>query len=152
MQDWFADQEVLQYKLGVEFDQRLVEQVPEINASLPDQHGGYCMICYDELSEENSFALEGCKHTFCKACQLDYLRAQINAGWEGIDSNCMQQGCNLKVGHSIFGQFLDEYKEDRQKYWKWLIKSLTDQNKDIKWCPDPKCELSAEKTNTTRNI
>lgn len=36
MQDWFADQEVLQFKLGVEFDQRLVEQVPEINASLPD--------------------------------------------------------------------------------------------------------------------
>lgn len=84
------------------------------------------MICYDELNEENSFALEGCKHTFCKACWKDYLLDRINSGSDGIDANCMQQGCNLKVGHSIFCMFLDPVKEDREKYWKWLIKSLTD--------------------------
>ena len=120
-----------------------------MNATLPDQHGGYCMICYEEITDETSFALR-CEHTFCNVCWQDYLKNKVHSGYQGIDSLCMQQGCNLKVGHSVFEKFLDGCYEDRDKYWKWLIKSLTDESKAIKWCPNNKCELSCELLDQTR--
>lgn len=137
--------ETLQFQLGVEFDERLVATHPEINASLPDQHGGYCVICYEEISDESSFALK-CNHTFCSECWLEYLKDKVQSGYQGIDALCMQQNCNLKVGHSVFEKFLDSSKEDSEKYWKWLIKSLTDESNTIKWCPNAKCELACERT------
>ena len=65
---------------------------------------------------------------------------------------CMQQGCNLKVGHSVFLNILGEEEEILEKYWKWLTKSLTDENKDIRECPEPRCELVAEKIDDTRVV
>ena len=67
MQAWFEQQETLQYKLGLEFDQSLEEQNPHMAASKPDQHGGYCTICYSELTDANSKSLP-CGHTFCTEC------------------------------------------------------------------------------------
>ena len=64
----------------------------------------------------------------------------------------MQQSCNLKVGHSVYEVFLDKFQEDREKYWKWLIKSLTDENPNVTWCPNALCELSAERTDETRQL
>ena len=55
MQEWLMDenQDLLKYKLGLEFNQQLVSQHPEMNMSLPNQHGGYCTICYEFLEENN---------------------------------------------------------------------------------------------------
>ena len=57
MNDWFdeARQEQLKYLLGLVYDEKLTSKHPEIVASLPDQHGGYCVICYEELGDENTF-------------------------------------------------------------------------------------------------
>lgn len=69
MADWFNDDvsSKLKYTLGLEFDQRLAAMRPEMNASLPENIGGYCVICYDTVSASNSFAL-ACRHTFCGTC------------------------------------------------------------------------------------
>lgn len=96
-----------------------------MNATLPDQNGGYCIICYNEIDDSNSSAL-ACKHTFCNECWLDYLKDKVNTDFTGIESTCMQKGCNLKVGHSMYERVLADSKEHLEKYWKWLIKSLTD--------------------------
>ena len=80
-----------------------------MNASLPDQHGGYCMVCYSELTEENSFALK-CQHTFCNECWTEYLKDKLDTDYTGIDARCMESVCNIKVGHSIFERFLDGNK------------------------------------------
>ena len=50
----------------------------------------------------------------------------MKTDFTGIDALCMQQGCNLKVGHKVYEQFLDDDKEVRDKYWQWMIKSFTD--------------------------
>ena len=149
MQNWFSEPDSKRFEWGLEFNPALAERHPEINCSLPDQHGGYCPICYDELGEANSFCME-CQHTFCFACWEDYLKEKINAGYTGIDSNCMQQNCNLKVGHSVYIKFLENNPSELDKYWKWLTKSLTDENKNIKWCPDPKCQLCAKRQDHSR--
>ena len=73
MQEWFTQQEQLQYKLGLEYDHTLDQSHPEVKASLVENSGGYCPVCYDELSEETAFEMDKCKHTFCRACWADYL-------------------------------------------------------------------------------
>ena len=42
MQDWFNQQEKLKFVLGLEFNAALATKHPQINSSLPSQHGGYC--------------------------------------------------------------------------------------------------------------
>lgn len=98
-----------------------------MSASLPENHEGYCVICYTELDDTNSFALE-CKHTFCTYCWGDMIKDKVKTDCFGIDSTCMQAGCNLKVGHSAYLKFLEDDPEIMDKYWKWLVKSLTDQS------------------------
>ena len=46
MQVWFADQDRLKYKLGLEPDPMMARSRPESTASLKTHHGGYCTICY----------------------------------------------------------------------------------------------------------
>ncbi len=73
----------------------------------------------------------------------------------------MMAGCNMKMSHSKFLEFLDGVfmskfdktvsKKNKNKkkgierkavdfYWTWLCKSYTDDNKGIRWCPNPVCE------------
>ena len=136
MNAWFTEQETLKYRLGLEFDASIRETHPETNASLPEMHGGYCPICYEELNEETSFAL-ACGHTFCVECWKDYLTTKVQAGPEGVDALCQQVNCNMKVPHSQFVNFLGKKAEDDgnpatlEKYWKWLCKNYTDDNKNV---------------------
>ena len=63
------------------------------------------MICYEELTDENSLSLS-CKHTFCKGCWFEYLKDAVDDGPHGIEAKCMQTGCNLKVDHTVFDSIL----------------------------------------------
>ena len=98
MQEWFDDQEKLKYPLGLEYDKRL-DLKPEIRVSQPNFNEGYCLSCYEELTSQNSYAL-ACKHTFCILCVKEHLKAKIESFTDGIDSRCMQFGCNLRFKHS----------------------------------------------------
>ena len=105
MQNWFEQENRLKFELGLEFDQRLPAQRPDMKYSTPQHHGGYCLICYEEISAENSFAMS-CGHTFCKTCWQQYLIEKVKSGYTGIDARCMQAGCNLMVGHGTFESML----------------------------------------------
>lgn len=144
MQDWFNVSERLKFSLGLELDQSQPARHPEMNSSLPNQHGGYCLICYDAIEGSNSFALN-CGHTFCRACWVDYLKEKVRSGFHGIDALCMQANCNVKVTHTSFESLLQESPKDKETYWKWLCKSFTDDNKNIKWCPNLQCEFCVER-------
>ena len=102
----------------------------------PESHGGYCMICYSSISDSSDSYALNCRHTFCNECWSQYLTEKIRAGFQGINSNCMQDGCNMKVLHSTFEKFLTPSPKDKETYWKWLSKSFTDDNINIKWCPN----------------
>lgn len=107
-------------------------------------------MCYDVLSQDTAFEMDKCRHTFCRACWADYLNEKINADSSGIDALCMQNGCNLKVRHSMFEELLDD--TTKVKYWKWLVKSLADVSPTVRWCPDTQCELVCEKSDETRLV
>ena len=76
MQEWLFKQDQLKFVLGLEFNNLIMQNHPETNASRPTENGGYCIICYNELSEVSSFAL-GCGHTFCNECWREYLCAKM---------------------------------------------------------------------------
>ena len=92
---------------------------------MAEEHGGYCLICYEELTDDNSFSL-GCGHEFCRTCWTEFVTDRIKSGNEGIDTYCMQQGCNMKIGHSHFEELLENDEDTLKKYWTWLVKSMTD--------------------------
>ena len=87
MQAWFTEKDKLKYQLGIRFDRTIAKKHPETKNSLPEVHGGYCPICYEEMNDQNSFAL-ACGHTFCKECWKDYLESKVNSGNKGIDASC----------------------------------------------------------------
>ena len=120
-------------------------------ASKPDQHGGYCMICYSELNDSNSKSLP-CGHTFCTECWQEYLVEKVNEGYMGIYANCMQNGCNMMVTHSMFVELLENCPKEKVSYWKWLCKSFTEENSNIQWCSNAKCGKACERTNTTQML
>lgn len=123
-----------------------------MQSSLPQFNQSYCQICYDALTADNSFAL-ACQHTFCKLCWAEYLQEKVKSGCLGIDANCMQTGCNLKVTHSTFQNILSgASSRDLKTYWKWLCKSFTDDNKNVKWCPNLQCNNCVERIDQTRML
>ena len=146
MHQWFTEQDSLKHRLGLEFDARISESHPDTTCSLPHMHGGYCPICYEELTEETGFAL-ACGHTFCGECWKDYLTTKVQAGADGIDALCQQVNCNMKVPHSVFIKHLTPSEEEKldeeskegenesgkilEMYWRWLCKSYTDDNKNV---------------------
>ena len=51
MQAWFTEKDRLKYELGLRFDRKIIKQHPETKHSLPEMHGGYCPICYEEMND-----------------------------------------------------------------------------------------------------
>ena len=109
------------------------------------------MICYEMLEQGKSLALD-CGHTFCGDCWANYLQTKVQSGFQGIDALCMQSGCNMKVTHKIFESVLASSPKDKETYWKWLCKSFTDENKNIKWCPNVQCEYCCEREDMGRML
>lgn len=58
----------------------------------------------------------------------------------------------MKVGHTVFERFLSQTPETKATYWRWLCKSFTDENKNIRWCPNPNCEFCCERENLSRML
>jgi len=138
---------MLSYKLGIEYDPNLEKKDPSIRMSLPQHNENHCLICYEEMSKSglNQVYSLSCKHTFCKNCWMGYVTEKVESGCLGIDANCMQAGCNLRVGHSVFLDLLSSQPKKKEQYWKWVCKQFTDDNKRIKWCPVNGCDYCFEK-------
>lgn len=99
------------------------------------------MVCYSPVSSSKSSL--SCGHLFCNDCWKNYLLSKLEDSQEGLIATCQQTGCLLKVPDSIWRQHLDP--ESIKFYEKALNKSFTEDNRKIKWCPNPKgCEYVVE--------
>ena len=58
----------------------------------------------------------------------------------------------MKVGHTVFERLLAPYPDVKSTYWRWLCKSFTDENKSIKWCPNPNCEFCCERSDLSKML
>lgn len=139
-----------------------------MDASLSQNHGGMCIVCYSDFANKTDPNCEpislDCKHEFCLGCWKDHLKEIIvNGNKKSLKAPCQQNGCNLVVPHSMFGKIFGEGKktgksrqdiEDNQiynKYMRWHCQSFTDDNKNVKWCPYSKeCDYAAERVSDTQ--
>lgn len=105
-------------------------------------------MCYGSFSEAKKTGdFEGtplslkCGHEFCRACWRDFLSQRIKEGsTESLVTPCQQEGCNMKVPHSIVVQLFSERQTiddslQLNRYLRWHCKSFTDDNRSVKWCP-----------------
>ena len=64
----------------------------------------------------------------------------------------------MKVTHSQFTHVLGNSDEGNASspaldtYWKWLCKNYIEQNKNVRWCPNPKCDMCCERLNHSANL
>lgn len=99
-----------------------------------------CLICYGEtLDEDNSFAL-ACGHTFCRDCWIDSIRTSLTTGINNWSSGCPQIGCNMTLGHLQIQELIKVDCELMDRYWKNLCKSYTEEDKQFRYCSNPKCD------------
>ena len=141
---WFDDDDDKEYKIGLKLNPKLMNQYPEINASLAANNDNMCAICYVEFEENDplySAVSLNCGHQYCSNCWGYYLRDKVASnGPQCVFTTCPQLRCNVVVPHSLFLKYLEDKPfEDginyREKYNLWHCKQFTDHNSNIKWCP-----------------
>lgn len=107
-----------------------------------------CTVCYNNF-DEGEFRADSlpCGHEFCSDDWTQYLIAKVNEGFVGcMGARCQQTECNLLVTHSMFKKHLTG--EDLKLYERWFVKSYTDENKNVRWCPFKGCETCAISSNS----
>jgi len=125
---WFGKEDKLGKEIGV---------IP----ANPPPKTTMCEMCYDDLDEESDGIK--CKHNFHSYCWSGYLKTLIEKGIGCVESNCPKMGCNMTIPYSMFKKYLDP--KDFTTYKKYHCRSFTDDNKSIRWCPDPGCDFVTEK-------
>lgn len=129
-----------------------------------------CLICFNDLSNKKKIALEelpsnfsvadvennymslGCNHNFCGDCWLEYVCAKVEDQLTLLTSYCPFSGCHLVVPESSLSSFikLSSKTEFISALEKAIIRDFTEKNKDIKICPNLKCNLAVRTLNSER--
>eukprot|EP01121_Diplochlamys_sp_Union-15-3_P018346 TRINITY_DN6656_c0_g2_i1.p1 TRINITY_DN6656_c0_g2~~TRINITY_DN6656_c0_g2_i1.p1 ORF type:complete len:503 (+),score=81.00 TRINITY_DN6656_c0_g2_i1:99-1607(+) len=94
-----------------------------------------CLICLDSFPSGNTFAL-ACGHRYCSDCWRQYLEIKIQ-GADCVWTHCPSPGCKEQVHELAFKKLVT--KPLYQNYKRFLLRSLVEDNPQIKFCPAPGC-------------
>ncbi|KAH0861979.1 hypothetical protein HID58_079190 [Brassica napus] len=149
--EWFADEERVRKTVGI--------------LDGPDDSGE---VIHFDLSTliiflSTYFSLEilsvACGHPFCSTCWtgrlhlniyllytfplilytcVGYISTTINGGPGCLMLKCPEPSCPAAVGQDMFEKLAS--KEDKEKYYRYFIRSYVEDNRKMKWCPAPGCE------------
>ncbi|XP_013585679.1 PREDICTED: probable E3 ubiquitin-protein ligase ARI5 [Brassica oleracea var. oleracea] len=137
--EWFADEERVRKAVGI-LERPVVSTLD----------GGEltCGICFEPFQREEVVSL-ACGHPFCSTCWTGYISTTINDGPGCLMLKCPEPSCPAAVGQDMFEKFAS--KEDKEKYYKYFLRSYIEDNRKMKWCPAPGCENAIEFTAGTSN-
>ena len=152
---WFEEMDKLRFVIGLEYDTTLVQQHPDVNASLAENNSGMCGICYcefDEDDEEMKVDQLCCGHQYNVVCWKYYLKEKVQSEGPGcVFAKCPQLRCNVVVPHSLFLKYLVDGPDPENginyydKYMDWHAQQFTNSNVNFKWCPAKNCGRVIEK-------
>lgn len=109
-------------------------------------------VCCDEICPwKEGFAL-GCNHRFCRACYGEYLKSAVQDGPRCTYANCPEHKCNQVVPRSVYYHFLEDGSEERDKYQRYLLRNFIETNKNMRYCPAPRCELVVMGSGTVHSV
>ncbi|KAI3879854.1 hypothetical protein MKW92_022960, partial [Papaver armeniacum] len=98
-----------------------------------------CPICSHEFPRDGVCAA-ACGHLFCKLCWTQYVSKNISDGPGCLKMQCPETSCAVAVGQDMINALVSD--EDKEKYSRYLLRSYVDDQRNIKWCPDPCCEYA----------
>ncbi|XWS42984.1 hypothetical protein CRYUN_Cryun16bG0061100 [Craigia yunnanensis] len=130
--EWFADEEKVRRSVG------LLEKpvVP-----FPDGREMTCGICFENYPYDRLHAA-ACGHPFCNSCWAGYISTAINDGPGCLMLRCPDPSCAAAVGQDMINALASE--EDREKYFRYFIRSYVEDNRKTKWCPAPGCDYAVD--------
>jgi len=138
--DWYNDVEGNRKKFGIDVDENNSKELEKENI---EKNSNYCLICFSEFEKDPKnpnnflkFSLK-CNHNFCEECFKEYLIDKLDDYYCCLYSTCPQKGCTLKIPESLFYKFLNENPNLKKKFDKIVLRNFTENNVDIKWCPNP---------------
>eukprot|EP00826_Nyctotherus_ovalis_P049942 TRINITY_DN6072_c0_g1_i2.p1 TRINITY_DN6072_c0_g1~~TRINITY_DN6072_c0_g1_i2.p1 ORF type:complete len:502 (+),score=168.25 TRINITY_DN6072_c0_g1_i2:72-1577(+) len=138
---WFDDPVHYGKLCGITFDSSMMQGDEKSNLLDFDPNVDECVVCYESFTEAKPGAALDCKHKFCDECWKGACEAALSKGTEGVYARCPFLKCFMQIPRSFFKKYCDP--GSFEKYTKYLCKSFTDNNKNIKWCPAPGCKYFA---------
>ncbi|XVF07047.1 hypothetical protein REPUB_Repub06bG0103300 [Reevesia pubescens] len=130
--EWFADEEKVRRSVG------LLEK-----PVVPFPNGGEitCGICFETYPYDRLQAA-ACGHPFCNSCWAGYISTAINDGPGCLMLRCPDPSCAAAVGQDMINALASN--EDREKYFRYFIRSYVEDNRKTKWCPAPGCDYAVD--------
>ena len=140
IEEWFDNMEKIKISSHI-------EQSPESEKKISDFFSNNnitqetCPVCYTEIEKDNSLSLK-CNHQICNECYIEYIKNKLISDPTNIlKTSCPLNGCNLYITRTIYKKCITELKF-KKIFAKSLIRNFLITNKEIKTCPNPKCNLS----------
>ncbi|KAJ4721664.1 RBR-type E3 ubiquitin transferase [Melia azedarach] len=130
--EWFADEERVRKTVG------LLEK-PVVK--FPDGDEMTCGICF-ETCPCDRLKTAACGHPFCSTCWTGYISTAINDGPGCLVLRCPDPSCGAAVGQDMINSLASG--EDKEKYFRYFIRSYVEDNRKTKWCPAPGCDYAVD--------
>ncbi|KAJ8563390.1 hypothetical protein K7X08_031842 [Anisodus acutangulus] len=131
-EEWFADEERVRKSAG------LLEK-PVVPLSRVKEVA--CGICFENYPPDGIISV-GCGHPFCSTCWKAYITTSINDGPGCLMLRCPDPSCDAAIGQNMIDTLASG--EDKDKYYRYLLRSFIEDNRKTKWCPAPGCDSAIE--------
>ncbi|KAL9165060.1 hypothetical protein ABFS82_06G146600 [Erythranthe guttata] len=131
--EWFSDEDKVRKSVGL---------LPAAQESLkPDNY--LCKICFDKIEPDvKTLSCGPCSHPFCPDCWKSYVSSSIKDGPGCLSLRCPEPECKAMVGPEFVESLASE--EDKDKYYRYLLRSYVEGSQNRKWCPGPTCDLAVQ--------
>ncbi|XP_015572195.1 probable E3 ubiquitin-protein ligase ARI8 [Ricinus communis] len=130
--EWFADEDKVRRAVGL-LEKPVVE--------FPDGREMTCGICFETYPSDRLRAA-ACGHPFCISCWQGYISTAINDGPGCLMLRCPDPSCSAAVGQDMINELASD--EDKEKYFRYFIRSYIEDNRKTKWCPAPGCDYAVD--------
>ena len=140
MEEWFDNIDIIKISSHIEQSQDSEKNISEF-ISANNLTSDICPVCYTEIEKDNFLSLK-CQHKICKECYIEYIKNKlIENAINILQTSCPMNGCNLYITRTLYKTCITELKY-KIIFAKNIIRNFLMTNKEIKTCPNPKCNLS----------
>nr|XP_027108397.1 uncharacterized protein LOC113728095 [Coffea arabica] len=98
-----------------------------------------CVICFEEMSIDEIFSVDGCMHRFCYSCMKQHVEVKM---LHGMVPKCPHEGCDCELKVDSCSKFLTPKLVEIMKQRK---KEASIPVTEKVYCPYPKCSALMSK-------
>ncbi|KAL7148142.1 hypothetical protein ABFS83_06G157800 [Erythranthe nasuta] len=124
-------------------EEKLLFPQQELLNPLPpyEEKNDLCNICFEVVSSERMLSCP-CGHPFCSDCWKYYIMVSINDGPGCLSLSCPEPGCKSSVGLELVDLLASD--EDKERYYRYFLRSYVECHGNTRWCPAPRCDRAVQ--------